>query len=99
MNTVIVPVDFSETSRNSAFYATHLLTGHYGVEMILYHIYDKASHAAEANKHLEELKNELMQAGIVKIKFGAFDDPFIEVIIPWLQLKKNIAAFQQTEPG
>ncbi|HSU28882.1 MAG TPA: universal stress protein [Chitinophagaceae bacterium] len=67
MNTVIVPVDFSETSRNSAFYATKLLTGHYGVEMILYHVYDKASQAAEAESQIEKLKAELMEAGIVKI--------------------------------
>ena len=41
MNTVIVPVDFSETSLHAAKYAAQLLTGHYGVTMVLYHSYGK----------------------------------------------------------
>ena len=68
MNTVIVPVDFSDTSLNAAHYAVQLLTGHYGVEMVLYHMYEKASHAEESNKSLEKLKEELSKKGIVKIK-------------------------------
>lgn len=68
MNTVIVPVDFSETSMNAAKYAAKLLTGHYGVEMILYHMYEKASQAADTNKNLEDLKEQLLKEGIVKIK-------------------------------
>lgn len=67
MNTVIVPVDFSETSLNAARYATRLLTGHYGVTMILHHVYDKASQASESLAKLEKLKEELMTLGIVKI--------------------------------
>lgn len=67
MKTVIVPVDFSETSYNAARYAAQLLTGHYGVEMILYHMYEKQSHADEAGKSLEKLKKELLEKGIVKI--------------------------------
>jgi 3-keto-L-gulonate-6-phosphate decarboxylase len=70
MNTVIVPIDFSETSLNAARYAAKLLTGHYGVEIILYHLYEKASHAAESNKNLENLKEELAKEGIVKIAGG-----------------------------
>ena len=67
MNTVIVPVDFSETSLNAARYAAQLLTGHYGVNMILYHMYEKPGQAGEVNQKLEELKEELTQKGIVKI--------------------------------
>ncbi|MFI5133798.1 MAG: universal stress protein [Chitinophagales bacterium] len=67
MNTVIVPVDFSETSLNAARYAAQLLTGHYGVTMILHHVYDKASHASGANEDLEKLKEELLKKSIVKI--------------------------------
>lgn len=68
MQTVIVPVDFSETSLNAARYAVQMLTGHYGVNMILHHIYDKASHAEEANSKLEDLKTKLREHGIVKIE-------------------------------
>lgn len=71
MNTVIVPVDFSETSLNAARYATRLLTGHYGVNMILHHVYDKASQADEATHKLESLKNELSTLGVVKITVQA----------------------------
>lgn len=67
MNTVIVPVDFSETSMNAARYAVKLLTGHYGVNMILHSVYEKATLAAETEAKLEKLKAELMDTGIVKI--------------------------------
>ena len=67
MKTVIIPVDFSETSNNAAHYAVQLLTGHYGVDMILYHMYEKSSQAEEVNKDLEKLKKDLLQKGIVKI--------------------------------
>ena len=41
MNTVIVPVDFSDTSLNAAQYAVKLLSRSSGVEMILYHMFMK----------------------------------------------------------
>jgi nucleotide-binding universal stress UspA family protein len=66
MNTVIVPVDFSETSLNAARYAVRLLTGHYGVNMILHNVYEKPSQAAEALDKLEKLKANLMDIGAVK---------------------------------
>lgn len=68
MQTVIVPVDFSETSLNAATYATQLLTGHYGINMILHHVYEKAAQAEEANQKLELLKTRLRDCGIVKIE-------------------------------
>src|SRR5690606_17336562 len=67
MKTVIVPVDFSDISINAAVYATKMLTGHYDVDMILHHVYDKASQAAEATQKLEKLKTDLREHGIVKV--------------------------------
>ncbi len=67
MQTVIVPVDFSENSLKAARYAMQLLTGHYGVNMILHHVYEKASQASEAVERLEGLKAELKTLGIVKV--------------------------------
>lgn len=67
MQTVIVPVDFSENSLKAARYAVQLLTGHYGVTMILHHVFEKSNQASEASEKLEELKEELMIKGIVKI--------------------------------
>jgi nucleotide-binding universal stress UspA family protein len=68
MNTVIVPVDFSETSLNAARYAAQLLSGHYGVTMILYHSYSKSSEAAKSASDLEALKSALMKDHIVKME-------------------------------
>jgi nucleotide-binding universal stress UspA family protein len=74
MNTVIVPVDFSETSLHAARYAAQLLTGHYGVTMILYHSYGKASEASKATESLEQLKAELMKSHIIKIDTLAHEE-------------------------
>lgn len=71
MQTVIVPVDFSETSLNATRYAAQLLTGHYGVNMILHHVYDKTSMAEEANQKLDELKKSLSKYGVLKIEILA----------------------------
>jgi nucleotide-binding universal stress UspA family protein len=67
MNTVIVPVDFSETSLNAARYAVKFLGGQYGVNMILHHVYEKPNQSVEAGLKLEKLKEELMATGTVKI--------------------------------
>ena len=71
MQTVIVPIDFSETSLNAARYAAKLLTGHYGVNMVLHHVYDKAAQAAQVNQKLEQLKIELREISIVKTEILA----------------------------
>lgn len=79
MNTVIVPVDFSETSLNAAKYAAQLLTGHYGVTMVLYHSYGKTSEAENATENLENLKADLMKDHIVKMEVMAFEeDDFVD---------------------
>lgn len=79
MNTVIVPIDFSETSLHAARYAAQLLTGHYGVNMILYHSYSKASEAAKAKEMLEDFKAKLMNDHIVKMEVLAHEeDDFVD---------------------
>ena len=71
IKTVIVPVDFSETSLNAARYAARLFTGRYGVNMILHHVYEKAEEAEQADRGLENLKTSLLETGIVKISILA----------------------------
>lgn len=79
MTTVIVPVDFSSTSLHAAKYAAQLLTGHYGVTLILYHSYAKSSEAAKATENLENLKAELMKTHIVKMEILAHEeDDFVD---------------------
>jgi nucleotide-binding universal stress UspA family protein len=74
MNTVIVPVDFSETSLHAARYAAQLLAGHYGVTMVLYHSYSRSSEAEKATTDLENLKAGLMKAHVVKMEILAHEE-------------------------
>lgn len=68
MTTVIVPVDFSETSLHAARYAAQLLVGQYGVTLLLYHSYGKPAEGEKSGKMLEDLKTDLMRDHIVKIE-------------------------------
>lgn len=81
IQTVIVPVDFSESALNAAKYAVKLFTGRYGVNMILHHVYEKAEEAEEAVKGLENVKAALTEMGIVKMTILAEqgDDFLIEL--------------------
>ena len=79
MNTVIVPVDFSPTSLHAANYAAQLLTGHQGVNLILYHSYSKPDEAEEALKNLEDLKAQLLKNNAVTIEVLAHEeDDFVD---------------------
>ncbi|HYK47187.1 MAG TPA: universal stress protein [Parafilimonas sp.] len=61
MNTVIVPVDFSDISLNAARYAVKLLTGHPEVQIILYHAYDNPYAEENTLENLSKFKEELLQ--------------------------------------
>lgn len=61
MKTVVIPIDFSETSFNAARYAVKLLTDHTEVEIVLYHTYDKPDEEENRVEGLEKLKEELLQ--------------------------------------
>jgi nucleotide-binding universal stress UspA family protein len=67
MNTVLVPIDFSETSFNAARYAVKLLTDHQEVEIMLYHTFDKPDEEENRIEGLEKLKQELEQNRTVNI--------------------------------
>lgn len=68
MNTVIVPVDFSQASSNAAMYASQMLTGVYDVHLVLYHMYEKQNEEEQANEQLNALRNKLSATGFVKIE-------------------------------
>ena len=79
MTTVIVPVDFSETSLNAARYATNMLSSSDGSTVILYHGFSKSSEESEITDRLELLKAELSKTSKVKIEVLAFhDSDFVE---------------------
>jgi nucleotide-binding universal stress UspA family protein len=60
MNTVIVPVDFSDISYNAGRYAAKLLQGYEGMEIILYNMYEADAEHEMIMEHLENFKNELL---------------------------------------
>jgi len=68
MKTIIVPVDFSRTSINTANYAVKMLTGQHDTEVILYHAYEKSTEADQAQELMEELKQRLSSSGITNAK-------------------------------
>ena len=79
MKTIIVPVDFSETSKNAARFTASMLKGHYGVRVILYHVYEKLNHATASQEALERLKTELNETGAIKIETLAEEgDHFVD---------------------
>lgn len=59
MNLVIVPVDFSDLSLMAADYAVRLLDGRNGVEVLLYHMYEKPDEAENHTENLERIKKDL----------------------------------------
>lgn len=74
MNTVIIPVDFSETSLNAARYAAQLLAGQNNVKILLYHSYEKPVEADHATGALENVKTELTQNSALQIEVLAFEE-------------------------
>lgn len=76
MKTVVVPFDFSPISLNAAKYATRMLTGYYGITMVLYHAYRNTEDRDEVMLELDRLREYLRTVGIVKteIMSGQSDD-------------------------
>ncbi len=68
MKTVIIPVDFSETSLNAARYGAGLLTGQPGTTVILYNMFDKEEESVVAGEYLESLRAELLQKGVAEVE-------------------------------
>lgn len=77
MNTVLVPIDFSETSFNAARYAVKLLTNHPEVEITLYHTFDKPDAEENRTEGLEKLKAELMLNRTTNIKICTEQGDFL----------------------
>jgi nucleotide-binding universal stress UspA family protein len=79
MYTVIVPVDFSETSLNAARYAAQLLAVHNNVNIVLYHSFSKPVQAENVVNALENIKTELTTDRALQIEVLAFEeDDFVD---------------------
>ena len=69
MKSVIIPVDFSDTSLNAARYVASMLAGHADAKVILYHNYEHESDKDIALGYLESLKRELLEKGDSKVDY------------------------------
>ena len=63
MKTVIIPIDFSETSLNAARYAAQMLSGKTEAHIILYNLYEDDDDFETHGAYLDSLKNELQWKG------------------------------------
>jgi nucleotide-binding universal stress UspA family protein len=63
MKTVIVPVDFSETSLNAARFAAQMFGGHDDVTIILYNMMEEEKENENIGNYLESLRKELVEKG------------------------------------
>jgi nucleotide-binding universal stress UspA family protein len=89
MTTVVVPVDFSATSLNAVTYAVKMFTGIYGVNMTLYHMYEKPGEKEASEKALKELRTSLFDTGIVKIQlFCEEGHDFVSNLEKWTHKNK-----------
>ncbi|MBV9963554.1 MAG: universal stress protein [Parafilimonas sp.] len=77
MNTVIIPVDFSETSLHAAEFGAKWLSLASGVEIILYHVCDKDDSYDNRMEALQKLKDELTQNRKLNISLLAETGDFI----------------------
>jgi nucleotide-binding universal stress UspA family protein len=68
MTTIVIPTDFSATANNAARFAFDMLKGQHDVNIILYHVYEKAAHANAAEEQLIALKNELNGQQVLRVE-------------------------------
>jgi len=69
MRTVIIPVDFSETSLNAARYAAGMLSGNPGTRVILYSMFENGDEADTTSDYLKSLQAELTGKGLLEVEY------------------------------
>ena len=97
MKTFLVPVDFSDTSKNAARYAAQLAAGIHEAKIILYNASDKVVSISEGNdgsrknvsaNELDILKTELNSLGTTNISFVAEEGSFVSNLEKYLAANK-----------
>ncbi len=87
MTTVIVPLDFSETSFNAAHYAAAMYKGRADVTIVLYHYYAHEEEAATSANYLQSLKEELAAHCPNIDTFQESGDNFIDSLAAYAHVK------------
>ena len=88
MKTVIIPLDFSQTSFNAAHYAADMFSNRADVTLILYHFYDKGEELTEVNNYLETLKRELSVTSTPIETFSESGDNLIESLTAFSHVRR-----------
>lgn len=88
MTTVIVPLDFSETSFNAAHYAANMYKGRSDVTLILYHYYGSGEDMTEAGNYLKTLKEGLVSILPNVETFTESGDNFIDALAAYAHIKQ-----------
>ena len=69
MKSVIIPVDFSDTSLNAARFVAAMLSAHSDTNVVLYHNYEHESDKDIGTSYLESLKRELLEKGDTRVEY------------------------------
>jgi nucleotide-binding universal stress UspA family protein len=87
MKTVIVPLDFSETSFNAAHYAVKMYHDRQDVSIVLYHYYSGSEDVAVAHEYLDSLKAELQISSTPITTMVESGDNFIDRLTAYAHVK------------
>jgi nucleotide-binding universal stress UspA family protein len=87
MTTVIVPLDFSETSFNAAHYAAAMYSGRADITLVLYHYYAGGEDNAVSENYLKSLKEELAVQCPNIDTFQESGDNFIDSLAAYAHVK------------
>ena len=87
MPTVIVPLDFSETSFNAAHYAYDMFKNRPGTTLILYHFHTTGTDIETERDYLDHLKNDFDKTTIQIETFIESGDNFIDSLAAFAHVK------------
>ena len=71
MNNVIVPIDFSETSKNAARYAAHISTLIPDAHLILYNVFDTLEYGSDSSPLGTEGEEDASRKAIVELALAS----------------------------
>jgi nucleotide-binding universal stress UspA family protein len=87
MQTVIVPLDFSQTSFNAAHYAYNMYKDRADITITLYHFYKPGEDVEAEKKYLDSLKNEFSTSAAAINTLLESGDNFIESLSAFAHVK------------
>ncbi len=87
MITVIVPLDFSQTSLNAAHYACNMYKDRPDVTIVLYHFYQMGEDPSASTEYLNNLKNELCSSSTRFEILTESGDNFIDSLAKFAHVK------------